>query len=115
MEKSKVDMFMMSHATYFPQEGLVEVQRALENLPEDKEMYLHYMDLKDPLTAFILSLIGLLGIAGLDRFFLGDIGLGVLKLITCGACYIWTIIDIINVTDKTKRLNYQNFMMTLNR
>lgn len=115
MEKKKVDMFMMSHANYFPQEGLVEIQRALEFLPDDKEMYLHYAELHDPNTALVLSIVGLLGVAGLDRFYLGDIGLGILKLITCGACYIWTIIDLINITDKTKRDNYTKLMTVLSR
>lgn len=106
---------MITYASYFPQEGLMDVQKFLEELPEDKEMYLHYAQLQDPQTAMILSVIGLLGIAGLDRFYLGDIGLGILKLITCGACYIWTIVDLINVTDKTKRNNYMKLMTTLNR
>lgn len=106
---------MMSHASYFPQETLVDVQKALENMPDDKEMYLHYTELHDPQTAMILSVIGLLGLAGLDRFYLGDIGLGILKLLTCGACYIWTIIDLINVTDKTKRDNYTKLMTVLSR
>lgn len=115
MEKKKVEMFMISYASYFPQEALMDVHKALEELPEDKEMYIHYAELQDPQTAFILSLVGLLGIAGLDRFYLGDIGLGVLKLITCGACYIWTIVDLISVTDKVKQANYMKLMTAISR
>ncbi|MCR5627126.1 MAG: TM2 domain-containing protein [Lachnospiraceae bacterium] len=35
----------------------------------------------------------LLGELGIDRFMRGQIGLGIVKLITCGGCGIWTLID----------------------
>ena len=43
----------------------------------------------------ILSL--LLGGLGVDRFYSGHIGLGVLKLITVGGCGIWALYDIIMI------------------
>lgn len=36
-----------------------------------------------------------LGFLGIDRFYLGYIGLGVIKLLTCGGCGIWQLIDFI--------------------
>ena len=50
---------------------------------------------KDWTTLLILSL--LLGWLGVDRFYAGHIGLGVLKLLTLGGCGIWALIDIIMV------------------
>ena len=46
-------------------------------------------------TLLILSIF--LGCFGADRFYVGKIGTGILKLITCGGCYVWWIIDIISV------------------
>jgi hypothetical protein len=48
---------------------------------------------KDWITTVVISL--LLGSLGVDRFYLGYTGLGVLKLITCGGCGIWALIDLI--------------------
>tara|TARA_B000000565_G_scaffold23342_1_gene16057 strand:+ start:227 stop:448 length:222 start_codon:yes stop_codon:yes gene_type:complete len=50
---------------------------------------------KDWTTLLILSV--LLGGLGVDRFYAGHIGLGVLKLLTLGGCGIWALIDIIMV------------------
>ena len=48
---------------------------------------------KDWLVALLLSVF--VGWLGVDRFYVGHTGLGVLKLLTCGGIGIWALIDLV--------------------
>ena len=57
--------------------------------------------MKSKVVALILTIF--LGELGIDRFYLGYIGTGILKLITCGGFGIWWLIDLIMIaTGKLK-------------
>ena len=59
---------------------------------------------KDHIVVLLISIF--LGQFGIDRFYIGDTTMGVLKLITCGGCGIWTIIDWFMIMGDTKTKNY---------
>ena len=50
---------------------------------------------KDQGTTFLLSVF--LGTMGADRFYLGQTGLGIAKLLTCGGLGVWALIDAIMI------------------
>lgn len=51
---------------------------------------------RDPQTILLVTLVGFLGIAGIQRFVTDQVGLGILYLLTGGICLIGTIIDLVN-------------------
>jgi TM2 domain-containing membrane protein YozV len=67
---------------------------------------------KDPQLILILALVGFLGISGIHRFLLGQIGMGILYLFTGGLCLIGTIIDLINHKKLTRDFNFKKAHQT---
>jgi len=60
---------------------------------------------KDPSNMLLFTLLGFLWIAGIQRFILGQIGLGIIYLLTVGLCFIGTIVDLINYKKLTFEYN----------
>lgn len=60
---------------------------------------------KDPTMILIMALVGFLGLAGIHRFVLGNIGLGILYLFTAGLCLIGTVVDLVNYKKLTFEYN----------
>ncbi len=68
---------------------------------------------KDPQTILLLSLLGLVFIAGIHRFVLGHTGMGILYFFTGGLCWIGTIVDAVNHKELTIELNARMITETL--
>ena len=68
---------------------------------------------KDPQTILITTLLGFIGISGVQRFLLEQTGMGVLYLFTGGLCAIGTIMDIVNYKSMTFEYNKSQAMKLL--
>ncbi len=53
---------------------------------------------RDYVVALVLSIF--LGTLGVDRFYMGKIGTGILKLLTIGGLGIWWLIDLVLIATK---------------
>ena len=111
MQADKVDMYILTNSKYFPSEKLVLLKDRLLAMDDSKFALVSSVEMKDPMTLLLVSIF--LGALGVDRFMLGHIGLGIVKLITLGLCGIWTVIDWFIIQNKTKERNFAELMTVL--
>jgi TM2 domain-containing membrane protein YozV len=111
MDSQRVDMYLMTNAKYFQPSQLAYIRERLHAADDSKWNYIQSADLKDPTTMLIVSIIA--GHWGIDRFLIGDTGLGVAKLLTCGGLGIWTIIDFFLIMDLTRQKNIEKLQAFL--
>lgn len=111
MDKQKIDLYLTTNAKYFEASAIPIIRQKLENASDETFLTVQATELKDPTTILLISIF--LGSLGIDRFMLGDVGMGVLKLLTCGLCGILTIIDWFTVSKKTKQLNLSKISMIM--
>lgn len=109
MDKTQmIDMFLMTNGKYFKSESLGLIRSKLEELDIVQVQMAVSYNYKDPFLMFVLSFF--LGSFGVDRFVIGDIGLGVLKLLTIGLCGVFTFVDWFLIMGRTKEKNLVTLM-----
>ena len=102
------NLLLSTYGKYFPEERFADVKTILENMSEDKQAALAMAGFKDPTITLIISLLG--GAFGVDRFYIGDTGLGIAKLLTCGGLGIWSIIDWFLIMGAVREKNFQKLL-----
>lgn len=108
ISQSQVDIFLASHGKKFSQIHIMQIKQKLSELTENQFQTALIADYKDPTMLLIVSLLA--GPLGVDRFLLDDVGLGVGKLLTCGGCGLWTIVDWFLIQDRAKEYNFNLFI-----
>lgn len=105
MNKETINFYIMINAKYFEPTAIPVIRKKLEKIDEKTFLTLQTCNLKDPSMIFLFSCF--LGYLGMDRFLIGDIGMGLLKLFTLGGFGILTIIDLFNIIKRTKQKNFE--------
>lgn len=100
-------MFMLMNSKHFHSHQLPQIREKISNLTETQWQNLLNITYKNPSTALLISLSA--GPMGIDRFFIGEVGSGVIKLLTCGGFGIWTIVDWFIIQGACKDQNMVNF------
>ena len=111
MDAQKVDMFIMSNGKFFESHQINSIRDRLLALDDSKWAMLSTAQFKDHTTTLIVSILA--GSLGIDRFMIGDTGLGVGKLLTCGGLGIWAIIDWFMIQKATREKNMQKIQQFL--
>lgn len=111
MDQQKVNLYLAINAKYFEPSAIPLIRSKLEKADDAAFLSLQACELKDPTVILIVSL--LLGGLGIDRFMLGDTGMGILKLLTAGGCGILTIIDWFTIMKKAKQKNLETISMII--
>ena len=104
------DKLIFQRIPGIPMEELTVIQLNTKDFDEEKitqflNLYIGRRVKSD--TLLICTILGLFGIGGIQRFITGQIGMGILYLLTFGLCYIGTIIDLINYKKLTLERNQE--------
>lgn len=90
---------------YIYEAELMEMAASLDDKDRDKFIRIFQSSTKNPLALFGWNVW--LGWLGIDRFIVGDILLGVLKLLTLGGLGIWQIVDCFLIGNRTRTKNME--------
>ena len=111
MDSQKVDLFLVSNQKYFEPGQILFIKDRLLALEDDKFALICSRDYKDP--TMLVHISSFVGSFGIDRFLVGDTGLGVAKLLTGGGCGIWTIVDWFLIQGRTREQNYLKLLQVI--
>lgn len=97
-------------------EEFMLLKQATKDMTEEqfKQFVMFYQSRrKDPQTILLVTLVGFLGFAGIQRFMTDQMGMGILYFFTAGLCFIGTIVDLINYKKLTLEYNQKMMFETL--
>jgi hypothetical protein len=105
MEKAKIDMFIGMNSENFEPQDLMAIRDKLEKIDDGKFLVIQGAEFQKPSTIFLIALL-----LGWERFWLDDVALGILKIVTCYGCFIWWIVDIFSAKERAKKYNFKKFV-----
>lgn len=111
MDAKKIDEFLISQKNNFPQDKITFIRDKMGQMDDGRYPIIGSIKFKNPKNLTLISIF--LGYIGIDRFMMGETGMGILKMLTGGLCRILWIVDIVNISKKAKEYNYNELMKVL--
>ena len=113
MTTEKVNALITQFKNHIPDDQVLILKNSLASASDDCYDNMIALTFKNPTTTLLLSIF--LGGLGVDRFYIGDTGLGVCKLLFGWVTgYIWPIVDIFFSYKKTKEKNLNKILSAIN-
>lgn len=100
---SRTDAFLLRNCDKFHGDQILAVRSAINSLPEERQVQAELVSLRSPQLVMVMAWF--FGMFGVDRFMNGQIGLGILKIITLGGVGFWLLIDIFTAYKRTQIRN----------
>lgn len=113
-----MDMYEYSFMTFpgVTPDEIGFLKQVITDLSENQKKYFYMVysgKRKNPQDILLFTLVAFVGVAGVQRFVLGQIGLGILYMFTGGLCLIGTIVDLVNhkqlANDYNKKMALESY------
>jgi hypothetical protein len=100
MTQEQIEQLLATNEGKIAEECIDQIRERLADADEGTAQAA-FRDLKSPGTATLLAILG-----PWDRLiYLKEVGMGILKWITCGGCWIWWIIDMFTAGKRARKFN----------
>lgn len=103
-KSAKISFFIANNEGKLPDDKMRLVQERMAMLSDTQIALLLNTSLMSPVLVWVVSFF--FGYLGIDRFLIGSIGAGVVKLLTFGGFGLWWLIDLFIIGSKTRERNY---------
>ncbi len=94
------------------------LQQGTAELSENQKRYFYMVysgKRKNPQDILLFTLLGFVCVAGIQRFMVGQVGMGILYVLTAGLCWIGTIVDLVNyrsiAADYNRTMAFESFQI----
>jgi len=101
------------HLSNITTEEMIFVKEIIKDLNEDQKKnfaMIYSGKRRDPQHILIFTILGFLGIAGVQRFVTNQMGMGIIYFFTAGLCFIGTIVDLVNYKSLANEYNHKMAM-----